>query len=77
MNERIKELIRQAESTANEGIGFDGQEYTDILMEKFAELIVKECVQVTLETIYNNGIGNSEDCLIVGNTVAEHFGVEE
>jgi hypothetical protein len=46
MNERIRELIRQAESTANEGIGFEGQEYLDMLMERFAELIVKECASI-------------------------------
>jgi hypothetical protein len=46
MNERIRELIREAESTTNEGIGFEGQEYLDMLMERFAELIVKECASI-------------------------------
>jgi hypothetical protein len=83
MNERIRELIRQAESTANEGIGFDGQEYTDILMEKFAELIVQECYETIKKDmelahiqlipidfgIYANGR--------LRRIIKEHFGVEE
>jgi len=69
MNERIKQLIRQAESTANEGIGFDGQEYTDILMEKFAELIVQKCADIGQQ--YADG--NYE----VYNQILEHFGIEE
>jgi hypothetical protein len=68
MNERIKELLLKA--------GWDRYEALDERNQKFAELIVKECVQVALETIYNRGIGDGQDCAIVGNAVADHFGVE-
>jgi hypothetical protein len=71
MNERIRELAEQTK------VFMDGSDDLDIFIEKFAELIVKECVQVALETIYNRGIGDGQDCAIVGNAVAEHFGVEE
>jgi hypothetical protein len=72
MNERIKQLIRQAESTANEGIGFDGQEYTDILMEKFAELIVQEC-----QTVVEWAISVDSTIDRVPVLLKEHFGVEQ
>jgi hypothetical protein len=75
MNERIKKLIEQATSIEyGADNGFDRVTFDK---EKFAELIVKECVKVTLESIYHNGIGDVNDCIIVGNDVAEHFGVEE
>jgi hypothetical protein len=70
MNERIKELIREAESTTNEGIGFEGQEYTDMLMERFAELIIKECARVQHKRFCEHG-DVSWDILM------EHFGVDE
>jgi len=40
MNERIKELAQQAEMAANNGDHVD----VKIMMEKFAELIVRECI---------------------------------
>jgi hypothetical protein len=69
MNERIRELIREAESTTNEGIGFEGQEYLDMLMERFAELIVRECAVI---------VGSMEEPhQDIAKLVKEHFGVEE
>jgi hypothetical protein len=71
MNERIRQLVKEAESVANEGIGFDGQEYTDILMAKFAELIVRECAkEADKQNIFCRGVP-------WGNWVKKHFGVEE
>jgi hypothetical protein len=73
MNERIQELsIRCSLETGSYEYG-SRKEFN---YEKFAELIVRECVKVTLESIYHNGIGDVNDCIIVGNDVAEHFGVE-
>jgi hypothetical protein len=71
MNERIRELAEQA------GIYklnlSDETEYW--IMEKFAELIVKECMDVA----YDN-TPNSEECeykRLIHNKIKEHFGVEE
>jgi hypothetical protein len=75
MNERIRELFRKAESTTNEGIGLEGKEYTDMLMEKFAELIVKECMDVAK---YHTP--ETEECeytWLIHNKIKEHFGVTE
>ena len=65
MNERIRELIKQATECYS-----NGQERT-FNKEKFAELIVRECANVA-----NSGIDPAESHLI-GNDILEHFGVEE
>jgi hypothetical protein len=72
MNERIRELIREAESTTNEGIGFEGQEYLDMLMEQFAQLIVRECAQVAFEGDLKRAIGQWG----ADSDILKHFGVE-
>ena len=48
MNERIKELAVQAEDWADNQ-NFYESDYRDYLMEKFAELIVRECAK-TIES---------------------------
>jgi len=45
MNERIQELAEQAEDWAD-GQNFYASDYRDYLMEKFAQLIVQECMNV-------------------------------
>ena len=65
MNERIKELIAQA--------GFFPTELTQVgpSVEKFAELIVRECAeQVKNLRVNDYGISGAE-------IIREHFGVEE
>ena len=76
MNERIKELIDQAEDYASE----QHAPYThyqrmlryEIFKEKFAELIVKECV--TIMTDASSSKLRLSDA--IWNTKV-HFGVEE
>ena len=62
MSERIKELAEQAEMAANKGDHVD----VKIMMEKFAELIVRECI----DTAFHKGHPDLEFLL-------KHFGVEE
>ena len=76
MNERIKEFAKQA------GFYKYGDDFEDII-EKFAELIVRECyehckgqvldkeVADTNELSYNDAVG---DC---ANGLLQHFGVDE
>jgi hypothetical protein len=67
MNERIRELARQAsESVA--GTGFTMAKYE----EKFAELIVRECLMVINQP---NGVGD-DDVIRISDDVKRHFGVE-
>ncbi len=68
MNERIRELITECEteySTAYEPC-YD--------MEKFAELIVRECINIAYEYDAPKMSGPG---MIIGNRIEEHFGVEE
>jgi phosphate-selective porin len=67
MNERIKQLAEQAGSTHKQNLGVY-QFYTDEL-EKFAELIVKECTDIANGTRY--------DGKVVANRIKFVFGVEE
>ena len=68
MNERIRELVEQAEDWADNQ-NFYASDYRDYLMEKFAELIVRECARVGEQ--YADG--NYE----VPNQILENFGLEE
>ena len=68
MNERIRELLEQA-----------GVKYVtmpkDTVYEKFAELIVRECLDMCKTTVGNADYNTGRlHCL---NNIKEHFGVEE
>ena len=77
MNERIKELAEQAGSTHKQSLGVY-QFYTDEL-EKFAELIVRECViRVEREWIRNGSDTEHNQAVSkVIESIKQHFGVEE
>ena len=66
MNERIQELLKQATTTHYSGMG----EKDEVDQEKFAELIVQECVH----TVENRG---GMCGALSSNWIKEHFGVEE
>ena len=69
MNERIKQLWEQAaKSTAAYPSGRDNSWETQVkFMDKFAELIVRECANVAAD----------HDALDIYEEIREHFGVEE
>ncbi len=69
MNERIKELYIKtlSEECSNPAL---------VDIEKFAELIVKECCnRLSEETILHDGYGYNQHELY--NRLRKHFGVEE
>ena len=77
MNERIKSLIERAEYQAKKQSGYEDWEVyvtpdSQVVFEKFAELIVQECMNV---------LDPGEHQLIARfqarKWLAEHFGVEE
>jgi hypothetical protein len=72
MNERIKELAEQCGFKSNPDI-YDRNQSFDI--EKFAELIVREC----LNQCYNRGMNDElyAGQLKAATYIEEHFGVEE
>ena len=74
MNERIRELAEQAGSTHKQSLGVY-QFYSDEL-EKFAELIVAECMEVFSKDLPEEGDGKMLEVINRVCNVAEHFGVD-
>ena len=77
MNERIRALWKQAGGHYNSGNQHTWPEYTIDDPEKFAELIVEECVE---QASIGNGHGNNQwdrALTFAAKNIKEHFGVEE
>jgi hypothetical protein len=76
MNERIKELRRQATLvetyTANDGSVHEGK---SVDLEKFAQLIVGECMEQVWYTREDGINGNVSQ--VIKDRIKQHFGVEE
>ena len=70
MNERIKQLADEAGlyDFVIESMGINEE------MEKFAELIVRECIGVCEEY---HGTAGDQAARYIGQGINEHFGVEE
>jgi len=84
MNERIRELWdRAAESAAAYPSGQNNSWQTQVdFMDKFAELIVRECAELSVNSQYANTKseyyeGFNEALVYAGNKIRKHFGVEE
>jgi NADH:ubiquinone oxidoreductase subunit E len=75
MNDRIKELAEQVGSTHKQNLGVY-QFYTDEL-EKFAELIVKECAKVSEDDITDGDACCTNTAYRIASQIKKHFGVEE
>ena len=87
MNEKIRELKKQAEAYASKQTNIV-EEWQWIHDEKFAELIVRECMAQIKEVKelslpYNADreqayeFGYDDGMTVAINTIEEHFGVEE
>ena len=63
MNQRIKQLLKES----TESRWYCGQEHDEVDQEKFAELIVKDCIR----TLHSNGYDDAAKCL-----QDIHFGIE-
>jgi len=74
MNERIRELAKQSCEQVFGG-EFGEMKLTMIFAEKFAELIIADCLKMCLTSVgnkdYNTGRMHCHD------NIKEHFGVEE
>jgi hypothetical protein len=68
MNERIRELVRQA---GLDDADFPIENWDNVPLAKFAELIVAECANVADDNYIHRG---SRTC---GLAIRLHFGVEE
>jgi hypothetical protein len=80
MNERLKELERQATETVK--CGLNGTSTTESFnRKKFAELIVRECMRMCdcadVSLLEHNRPQEASGASSVKQFIAEHFGVEE
>lgn len=73
MNERIQELAEQAILQANEVFDQKGKDYPGIVMEKFAELLVKECAGIYSKIDNGNSHMGTDNYL---EALQKHFGVQ-
>ena len=73
MNERIRELAEHCVGS---------RPYNTFDYEKFAELIVKECAEISEQSQWSEAKGEyyegfNEAMIYVSNKIKQHFGVEE
>ena len=73
MNERIKELAAQAGASRRAGVG--GLVFRDSELEKFAELIVKECMAVAAKQRKPANLNYNPSERFVED-LRQHFGVD-
>jgi len=82
MNERIRKLAEQAGALLSPGynVEYTVKHVDSDVLAKFAELIVKECMEVARQTVLS-GSGVDPDKFIGTVTTVQqikrHFGVEE
>ena len=76
MNERIRELAEQAQKVIWPAEG-NVTELTDLDVEKFAELIVWECVMLC-DKVYehNDNVKIQVGATFCREDIKEHFGIE-
>jgi len=76
MNERIRSLLDRAEYQAQKYPGPDWEVYVEPsreqILQKFAELIVKECCQFNYDFLESYSEASE-----VNSKIRTHFGVEE
>ena len=78
MNERIRELAHQADLVIKKSNGNDFRfGAMDPKLEKFAELIVRECMEVAAPNYMNTPEDSAYYVEEAIDRIAEHFGVEE
>lgn len=76
MNERIQELSEQAEKYADDN--FRGEPtWSEAFESKFAELIVRECAQVSEDDISDGDACCTNTADRIARQIKKHFGVEE
>ena len=77
MNSRIKELAEEAEDLVDWGDPMDHDHYSaarNEWQEKFSELIIKECIKVGCNAMYND---HSKVQTFPSKAIKDHFGVKQ
>jgi hypothetical protein len=76
VNQQIRELLKQASKLANTDDNKDIDRTFDMIVaEKFAELIVRECLNQVFYTIEDEEEDNISGS--IRDRIKQHFGVEE
>jgi hypothetical protein len=76
MNPRIKQLFEQALEEFNAENKYATIIVPNPLKEKFAELIVQECVEICMKE-FDTGLLMAPQAPWIAKQIKEHFGVEE
>jgi hypothetical protein len=78
MNDKIKKLAEQAGCTytMNNAITTKHNGLPIDVMEKFAELIVEECIEVVVKSDFSLKPILREPYKTIMNNIVEHFGIE-
>ena len=77
MNERIKLLAEQAGMKSPDGFKLTVSHMATFQLEKFAELIVRECAQVSEDDISDGDACCTNTADRIARQIKKHFGVEE
>ena len=77
MNERIKLLAEQAGMKSSDGFKLTVSHMATFQLEKFAELIVRECAQVSEDDISDGDACCTNTADRIARQIKKHFGVEE
>ena len=78
MNEKIRELAEQAGAGQHEGYEVVYHTFSPTALEKFAELIVRQCIfEMMHESTLQDNTKIQDFSVAVANRVEKHFGVEE
>jgi hypothetical protein len=77
MNEKIKQLKEQATKIVETTDHCSGasESHAEVDLEKFAELIVRECMEQVWYTREDSINGNVSE--VIKQRIEQHFGVEE
>ena len=86
MNERIKNLSKKAwllaheandQAEEDEGEELTEAEFGNVFQQKFAELIVRECAQVSEDDITDGDACCTNTAVRISRQIKKHFGVKE
>ena len=76
MNERIEKLAKQAGYKHPDAVG-ECEDYAYFDHEKFAELIVRECIDIAGKEDFDVMMKEGYPCSQTAKKIKQHFGVEE
>ena len=81
MNERIQELVAETDIWCDQNIAQQSPAYNNLWEQKFAELIVRECIGCC-ESVISDPVPESVDTWLNGGSqciqeIKEHFGIKE